>query len=43
MAKNLSIKITKIGKITSGSRKPLLIDQKGKQILLKKEGHIHQF
>ena len=43
MAKNLSIKITKIGKITSGSRKPLLIDQKGKQIVLKNIGYTHQF
>jgi len=43
MTKNLGIKITKIGKITSGSRKPLLIDQKGKQIVLKNKGHTHQF
>jgi|TARA_B110000444_G_C18822462_1_gene588470 thiamine-monophosphate kinase len=39
----LGIKITKIGKITSGSKKSIIIDQKGKQIQLKNKGHSHQF
>ena len=42
-SKNLGIKITKIGKIISGSRKSIIIDQKGKQILLKNKGYTHQF
>ena len=41
--KNLGIKVTKIGKINSGSKKSIVIDQKGKQILLKNKGYIHQF
>ena len=39
----LGIKITKIGKIISGSKKESIIDQKGKQMLLKNKGYIHQF
>jgi thiamine-monophosphate kinase len=42
-SKNLGIKITKIGKIISGSRKSIIINQKGKQILLKNKGYTHQF
>ena len=42
-SKNLGIKITKIGKITSGSKRSVIIDQKGQQILIKKKGHTHQF
>ena len=42
-SKNLGINITKIGKITSGSKKSIIIDQKGKQILIKNKGYIHQF
>jgi thiamine-monophosphate kinase len=42
-SKNLGIKITKIGKITTGSKKSILIDQKGKQIKLKNNGYTHQF
>jgi thiamine-monophosphate kinase len=42
-SKNLGIKITKIGKITSGSKKSLIIGQKGKQIELKSKGYTHQF
>ena len=42
-SKNLGIKITKIGKITSGNKKSIIIDQKGKQILIKNKGYIHQF
>ena len=42
-SKNLGIKITKIGKINSGSRKSIVIDQKGKQMLLKNKGYTHKF
>ena len=42
-SKNLGIKITKIGKIISGSKKPSIIDQKGRQLVLKYKGYIHQF
>ena len=37
------IKITRIGKIISGNKKVSVIDQKGKQILFKNKGYIHQF
>jgi thiamine-monophosphate kinase len=43
MSKNLRIKITKIGKINSGSEKSTIIDQKGKQIVIKNKGYTHQF
>ena len=42
-SKNLDIKITKIGKINSGRRKSIVIDQKAKKILLKNKGYTHQF
>ena len=42
-SKNLSIKITKIGKITSGNKKSIIFDQKGKQIVIKNKGYTHQF
>ena len=42
-SKLLQVKITKIGKIISGSKKSSLIDQKGKQILIKNKGYTHQF
>ena len=42
-SKNLGIKITKIGKIISGNKKSVIIDQKGKQILVKNKGYTHQF
>jgi thiamine-monophosphate kinase len=42
-SKNLGIKITRIGKITSDSNKFELIGQKGKQIVLKNKGYTHQF
>ena len=42
-SKNLDIKITKIGKISLGNKKSIIIDQKGRQILLKNKGYIHQF
>ena len=41
--KNIGIKITKIGKINIGSKKSIIIDQKGKQIVIKNKGHTHQF
>ena len=37
------IKITKIGKIISGNKKSSIIDQKGKQILVKDKGYNHIF
>ena len=37
------IKITKIGKINSGTKKSFIIDQKGKQIVFKNKGYLHQF
>jgi thiamine-monophosphate kinase len=42
-SKNLGIKITKIGKITSVSKKSIIADQKGKQILIKNKGYTHLF
>ena len=42
-SKNLGIKITKIGKITPGNKKSIIIDQKGKQMLIKNKGYTHQF
>ena len=40
---NLGVKITKIGKIISGNKKPIIINQKGKQIVINNKGHTHQF
>ena len=42
-SKLLQVKITKIGKIISGSKKSSIIDQKGKQILIKSKGYTYQF
>ena len=42
-SKLLQVKITKIGKIISGSKKSSIIDQKGKQILIKNKGYTHKF
>ena len=42
-SKILGIKITKIGKILHGIKKSRIIDEKGKKILLKNKGYIHQF
>ena len=39
----LGIKISKIGKITSSKKRPVIIDEKGMQIVLKNKGYIHQF
>ena len=43
IAKSLRIKISKIGKITSGSHKSQILDQKGKKIGLKEKGYTHKF
>ncbi|MFL2902093.1 MAG: thiamine-phosphate kinase [Candidatus Pelagibacter sp.] len=43
ISKNLGIKITKIGKITSDNKKSIVIGQKGKQIVIKNKGYKHQF
>jgi thiamine-monophosphate kinase len=42
-SKKYTIKITKIGKISSGRKKSSVISQKGKQILINKKGFTHQF
>jgi thiamine-monophosphate kinase len=42
-SKNLGIKITKIGKINSGTKKSYIIDQKGKQIVVNDKGYTHHF
>ena len=42
-SKLLQVKITKIGKIIPGLKKSFIIDQKGKQILIKNKGYTHQF
>ena len=39
----LGVKISKIGKIGSIKHKSVIIDQKGKQLLIKNKGYIHQF
>jgi thiamine-monophosphate kinase len=43
ISKILKIKITKIGKIISGSKKSHIIDKKGRKIEMKKKGYIHRF
>ena len=43
ISKNLSIKITKIGKISSLNKKSILVDEKGNNIRLKYKGYVHQF
>ena len=42
-SKNLGIKITKIGKITSGNKKSIIMDQKGRQMVIKNKGYTHRF
>jgi thiamine-monophosphate kinase len=42
-SKILGIKITKIGKIISGSKKSVIFDKKGNQLALKNKGYIHKF
>ena len=41
--KKFGIKISKIGKIRSVKHKSIIIDQKGKQLLIKNKGYKHQF
>ena len=42
-SKALGIRITKIGKIISGHKENTIIDEKGKEILIKNKGYIHKF
>jgi len=42
-SKKLGIKISKIGKIRRINEKPVIIDKKGKLLLIKSSGYIHQF
>ena len=42
-SKNLGIKISKIGEICSNKKRSVIIDEKGKEIVLKNKGYIHQF
>ena len=42
-SKKLGIKISKIGKITSNKHKSIIIDQKGRELLVKKKGYRHEF
>tara|TARA_B100000029_G_scaffold266566_1_gene262468 strand:- start:1543 stop:2502 length:960 start_codon:yes stop_codon:yes gene_type:complete len=43
LSKILRIKISKIGKILSNKKRSAIINKKGKQIVLKNKGYIHQF
>ena len=40
---DLGIKISKIGKICSNKKRSVIIDEKGKEIVLKNKGYVHQF
>ena len=42
-SKVLGIKISKIGKICSNKKRSAIIDEKGKEIVLKNKGYVHQF
>ena len=42
-SKALGIKITKIGKISSANKENMIIDEKGKEIVIKNKGYIHKF
>ena len=42
-SKNLGIKISKIGKISSNKKRSVIFDEKGKEIVLKNKGYVHQF
>ncbi len=42
-SKNLGIKISKIGKIYSNKKRSVIIDEKGKEIVPKNKGYVHQF
>ena len=41
-AQNLRIKISKIGKISSNKKRSVIFDEKGKEIVLKNKGYVHQ-
>ena len=43
IAKSFGVKISKIGKISSPTTKPEILDQKGIKIKLKTKGYIHKF
>ena len=43
ISKNLGIKITQIGKMTSINNKSIIIDQKGQEIVIKNKGYLHRF
>ena len=43
VSKKLRVKISKIGKICSNNRKSIVVDQKGKELLVKSKGYRHQF
>ena len=43
ISKNTGIRITKIGKIISGKNRSQILNEKGKQILGKNKGYVHQF
>ena len=43
ISKKLSVKITRIGKITSNHKKSSFISQKGEYLLVKNSGYKHQF
>jgi len=43
VARKKGVKLTKIGKIISGNVKSSIIDEKGKQIVIKSTGYTHQF
>ena len=42
-SKDLGIKISKIGKICSNKKRSVIIDEKGREIVLKNKGYVHQF
>ena len=42
-SKKLGVKITKIGKINRSKEKSIIIDEKGKKIVIKNTGHTHRF
>ena len=39
----LQIKISKVGKIINNKKRSAIIDKKGREIVLKNKGYIHQF
>jgi thiamine-monophosphate kinase len=43
LSKNLGVKITKIGKIISGTKKSTIIGEKYKQLVVKNKGYTHRF